>query len=502
MMQQQSSTLINATKYNLKNITFSSGNQLNFTMISKDSTISMNNSNIKDSFNQISGTTKVVKPFWAVLLIFKYVNYIHIDIYKAKSVYKWNEMIINACVLAGNGYLDLLKEYFDKNDQCSHQILYRSKRNTIKTNNLTILKCIVDRFGSDFLSPPKKIDKDVLYYSSKYGRHDIIKYLLGLADNTPTLQQQWNYELALAISPRSGDLEMVQFLSEIFDYHIKRIRSIHTTYQNVFNNAALVGRIDIIEWLVNNRSKEVYLDTAMYHYAIKGGHLNVVEYLSTLPNYSSMPFPYRDQLMDFAAINDRLDILKWLHANDIGQCTKLAMTNAIKTNRLHIAKWLHDNRTEGHEPNVIDIISVYDHMLEMIKWLTENRTDACTTKAMDNSAKLASLDIIKYLHYNRTEGCSAYAIENAIRSGNKEMIRWLIENRSEFSMNPKSIKLIETTMLVQDSVTLEWLLTNYEFSIDDIKVTLWRWRLMESLERSDIPETIKVLEQFLLKNQS
>ncbi|EFA80719.1 hypothetical protein PPL_06305 [Heterostelium album PN500] len=49
---------------NLKNITFSSGNQLNFTMISKDSKISMNNSNIKDSFNQISAT-KVVKPFWA-----------------------------------------------------------------------------------------------------------------------------------------------------------------------------------------------------------------------------------------------------------------------------------------------------------------------------------------------------------------------------------------------------------------------------------------------------
>ncbi|EFA80720.1 hypothetical protein PPL_06306 [Heterostelium album PN500] len=54
---------------NLKNFTFSSGNQLNFTMISKDSTISMNNSNIKDSFNQISGTTKVVKPFWAVCKI-------------------------------------------------------------------------------------------------------------------------------------------------------------------------------------------------------------------------------------------------------------------------------------------------------------------------------------------------------------------------------------------------------------------------------------------------
>ncbi|EFA80716.1 hypothetical protein PPL_06302 [Heterostelium album PN500] len=54
---------------NLKNITFSSGNQLNFTMISKDSTISMNNSNIKDSLNQISGT-KVVKPFWAVCDIY------------------------------------------------------------------------------------------------------------------------------------------------------------------------------------------------------------------------------------------------------------------------------------------------------------------------------------------------------------------------------------------------------------------------------------------------
>ncbi|EFA80721.1 hypothetical protein PPL_06307 [Heterostelium album PN500] len=53
---------------NLKNITFSSGNQLNFTMISKDSKISMNNSNIKDSFNQISAT-KVVKPFWAVCII-------------------------------------------------------------------------------------------------------------------------------------------------------------------------------------------------------------------------------------------------------------------------------------------------------------------------------------------------------------------------------------------------------------------------------------------------
>ncbi|EFA80717.1 hypothetical protein PPL_06303 [Heterostelium album PN500] len=65
---------------NLKNITFSSGNKLNFTMIPKDSNISKNNSNIKDSFNQTSGT-KVVKPFWAVCHFFFRFRY--------KIGYKW-----------------------------------------------------------------------------------------------------------------------------------------------------------------------------------------------------------------------------------------------------------------------------------------------------------------------------------------------------------------------------------------------------------------------------
>ncbi|EFA80726.1 hypothetical protein PPL_06312 [Heterostelium album PN500] len=50
---------------NLKNITFSSGNLFNNSMISLNSTISKKNSNIEDSLNQISAT-KVVKPFWAV----------------------------------------------------------------------------------------------------------------------------------------------------------------------------------------------------------------------------------------------------------------------------------------------------------------------------------------------------------------------------------------------------------------------------------------------------
>ncbi|EFA79608.1 hypothetical protein PPL_07467 [Heterostelium album PN500] len=55
----------------------------------------------------------------------------------------------------------------------------------------------------------------------------------------------------------------------------------------IFDNAAEKGRIDIIEWLLVNRSQDRE-GSNMYYAAIKGGHLHVVQYLLDRDNPISL----------------------------------------------------------------------------------------------------------------------------------------------------------------------------------------------------------------------
>ncbi|EFA84828.1 hypothetical protein PPL_01821 [Heterostelium album PN500] len=320
--------------------------------------------------------------------------------------YRWSDVRSTPKVLAGNGYIQYLKEHFKKNSirLVSSQDKIAMLRNAIRANRLDVLRYIVEELRVK-LDEDKDISQvyDLMYFASIYSGsdHTIIEYLASFDK-----EMQWNYLAALGVSPFSLNMETVK-------YFTKRLQLIQEEEEedkeetgksyfsllnpNVFNCAARVGRIDMIEWLVRNRPQD-RANSSMYFQAVSNNHVHVLDYLGT-ENSDSYGHSI---LMDVAALTGSLKTLKWLHYNNYGECTASAIDNAALSNSLDIIKWLNENRTEG-----------------------------ATTLAMDNAAYKGNLKIVKYLHFNRTEGCTSYAFEAAKVHGDTEMLTWLRENRTE-----------------------------------------------------------------------
>ncbi|OQR90057.1 hypothetical protein ACHHYP_05853 [Achlya hypogyna] len=67
--------------------------------------------------------------------------------------------------------------------------------------------------------------------------------------------------------------------------------------------------------------------------------------------------------------------------------------------------------------------------LDMVKFLHENELSKATKDAMDTAAELGDLETVKYLHENRKEGCSLVAFVLAERHGHNDVVEFLTANR-------------------------------------------------------------------------
>jgi hypothetical protein len=78
--------------------------------------------------------------------------------------------------------------------------------------------------------------------------------------------------------------------------------------------------------------------------------------------------------------------------------------------------------------------------LNMIKFLHNNKIDGCTEFVMDGAARNGHLHIVKWLHKNRTEGCTL----DVLFHGSPEIINWIIKNNVKMSLthNPISHRFI------------------------------------------------------------
>jgi hypothetical protein len=63
--------------------------------------------------------------------------------------------------------------------------------------------------------------------------------------------------------------------------------------------------------------------------------------------------------------------------------------------------------------------------LHIVKWIHFNRDEGCSHEAMDWAAEDGHLDVIEWLHENRTEGCTEQAVLKAAGNGHLHIIKWL-----------------------------------------------------------------------------
>ncbi|EFA84169.1 hypothetical protein PPL_03243 [Heterostelium album PN500] len=379
-------------------------------------------------------------------LIFRYVSDIHQKcLVSLVKVYRWNELLKQPCLLVYYGYFEQLKNFYDNELSIPQnlELLQSSKAIFFDQANVFRAAAVVGRFDIfkylwDRFDTSNKLE---LFYQSQIndnysdpvtpilmaaitnGRIEIVRYLFELNIIPARLGDT---QEAFIKSPMSNSLSMVQLLSERLA--LAQVESTATTtsvnISRIYEKAATVGNIGIIEWLFTNRPKDTGRDN-MYRGAIVGGHIDVVRYLI---EDHSIARP------DFAAYHafqsNNLEILKLLdhHKFNIYGITP---NKAVINNNIEMLQWIHQRIPNLSYSNDLIELATSKSNLEIVRWLTENTSAKCTTKAMDQAAKLNCLDLVKYLHFNRSEGCSSDAMDGAAELGHFEVVRWLNENRSE-----------------------------------------------------------------------
>lgn len=109
-----------------------------------------------------------------------------------------------------------------------------------------------------------------------------------------------------------------------------------------------------------------------------------------------------ENIMDYAAANGYLHIVRWLHEKRDVVCSVWAMNWAAENGHLHVVKWLHENRREG-----------------------------CTVYALIWAAANGHLHVMKFLYgiMKFNDQSLARAKTLAIRNGHISIAEWLTESK-------------------------------------------------------------------------
>jgi ArsR family metal-binding transcriptional regulator len=293
---------------------------------------------------------------------------------------------------------------------------------------------------------------------------------------------QTNHTAILILIPKEIELEKImtaiynhgyfKFKKELLD-KISKI-TLYDKSSDIYNDVHIQFQKDLI-----NNLKKVPLDCAI-DYAVECAvsiHENhnfneIFQIIKWFVDKSK----YGIHMMDYAAADGHLKMIKWLHQNicpvtncrdnEKECCTVNAMDYASRGGHLEVIKWLHENRKEGCTMSAM-IMASYNGHLETVKWLHENRKEGSNHDAMNWAAQNGHLEVIKYLHRNRNEGCTKYAMNYASLNGHLEVVKWLHENRKEgctttamlYASTNGHIELVKWLYLNRKEMSLDYTIT-------------------------------------------
>ncbi|EFA77571.1 hypothetical protein PPL_12174 [Heterostelium album PN500] len=399
--------------------------------------------------------------------------------------YKWKQLEDYPHILASHNYFEHLKLCLastkNRKDECKQLTIQMA----IRFGDLEMLIYLLDRFKVDLhtiIIPRENVTSDkspvifhescsylnsILCFALQHRRVDIIKYLTNRFK-----KYKWNYRNALILAPLSGSLEILMYFVENFPKDNR-----HVKFENggikitVFDSAAYMGRLDMIEYLLEKRLAKVFRYTEVldlpsskiFEFAIRGGHLHLVEYL--LNNHKSLAFKNEYRVLDSASEFNRFDIVKLLFNHGIKNYSMEFLDYAVKNGNLELLKWSRANTNARLSNNVLSIAALNGD-LECLKWLNQNGAEGYSTIPMDNAAKNGHLECFKYLHFNRTEGCSQNAILFALENGHLDVLKWIYDNRTE-----RCSEAVLKDIRISRIDVLEWVLENQPkvFSTKDLE---------------------------------
>ncbi|EGG22179.1 hypothetical protein DFA_04297 [Cavenderia fasciculata] len=248
--------------------------------------------------------------------------------------------------------------------------------------------------------------------ASQNGHFEIVKYLHFNRTEGATTD-------AMDYACAGGYIDIVQFLyqhrsegatpnsiSLAGDY------SRSTGWKNLETLNYLINTVNIqcqfpstISLLLHNRGDQYVFQNFLFLYNLLSNNINNINNINNNNNNNNPNNPNNNNnhiltsdMMDTAAENGHIEIVKFLHEHSSEGATTWAMDTAAGNGYIEIVKFLHEHRTEG-----------------------------CTSDAMDRAARNGHIEIVKFLHYNRSEGQPRFPNNYESSKGYLEMVSFMID---------------------------------------------------------------------------
>lgn len=175
---------------------------------------------------------------------------------------------------------------------------------------------------------------------------------------------------------------------------------------NVMNYAAANGKLKIMKWLYENTTEILTLNTM--NKAALNGHFEVVEWL-----YDNMIEWHDSKTLKCAVESGNLEVLKFLFQNN----QKILIEDIVKYHSQEYC--INEYKEQKIECDNLMIIAVQKGFLDIVIWLyNTNKT---------NYDAIASIND-KFCELNK-EGVENHFIEYAAMSGHLEIVKWLYDHK-------------------------------------------------------------------------
>ncbi|EFA77904.1 hypothetical protein PPL_08543 [Heterostelium album PN500] len=350
-------------------------------------------------------------------IVFRYVRIINLrgsSDNRHKS-YRWSDVLKLPHMMASHGYLTQLESYFNEN-AVSNNCEYKSFKNAIISSHIDIVRYMLDQLHIDIRKTKDRISTyhvtKLLNCASKYGRLKIIRYL---CDHSQ--QFKWDYYEAMTRAPLSGDFEVLKYMVEKVNQLQSKLIDYSRYKKTVFDNAAFVGRINMIEWLEVNRAQDKPVSKILFS-AIKGNQVETVQYLLK-DNNIELTIPR--EITEDAIKRNHLEVLRVLPSSFVSY-GESACQLAIDTGNLELVKLIHNNNTTATRS--FETASLKGS-IDIVKWLFESQVGECTPSAFECACSSGNMELVNYL-IDKVQIRNAHlAVQNAIVNGNLELVKLL-----------------------------------------------------------------------------
>ena len=208
-----------------------------------------------------------------------------------------------------------------------------------------------------------------------------------------------------------GSLPMLEYLDQLYPGRFS------------LRSAGSSGHMHVIEWAKARgySLKYVWLGAA------EAGRLDILQWLkeNRVPLYSSYhpESPYAQ-----AAIHGHLHVLKWLKENGYPWTSDLTFTDVAAKGHLEVLKWLREN--DGPKGQVCEFAALKGH-LHILQWAIKNGY-SLYRQVCSCAAKRGHLNILKWARENGCDWDQDTCREAAI-NGHVNLLDWAYDNGCPFT---------------------------------------------------------------------